>query len=250
MILEVRQLRKSFSTDFWRPRREVLRGVSFRLPAGTTTGFIGVNGSGKTTSLKCILGFIFPERGEVLFDSGKQSLDVFKARLGYLPERPYFYDFLSAEEFLRFHWDLSGGGGGFAERRDSVLAKVDLSGTGAKRLRQFSKGMLQRIGLAQALLRQPDLLILDEPMSGLDPDGRLLVKDILHEEKKRGTTLFFSSHLLADMEELCDRLIVIDDGKILYEGPQETFLTEQADRNLERAFARLRTRSLHERRDS
>jgi ABC-2 type transport system ATP-binding protein len=246
MLLEVRNLKKSFSSELFRPRRQVLKDVHFSLPKSSTTGFIGVNGSGKTTSLKCILGFIFPDEGEILFNEGRETLAQFRNRIGYLPERPYFYDFLTADEFLRFHWDLSGGGGGFCERRRQVLERVDLSSTADKKLRQFSKGMLQRIGLAQALLRQPELLILDEPMSGLDPDGRVLVKDILLEEKKRGTTLFFSSHLLADMEELCDRLVVIDDGRILFEGPQSRLKEEQANENLERAFSQLRTRRLRE----
>lgn len=249
MILSVRDLKKSFSPELFKPARRVLKGVSFELPRGTTTGFIGVNGSGKTTSLKCILGFIFPDSGEVRFEGGA-DLEGFRRRLGYLPERPYFYDFLTAEEFLGFHWDLSGGGGGFRDRCSQVLEKVDLTGTGDKKLRQFSKGMLQRIGLAQALLRQPDLLILDEPMSGLDPDGRVLVKDILQEEKRRGTTLFFSSHLLADMEELCDRLVVIEDGQILFEGEQDRLKHEESNQNLERAFANLRTRRLRERNGS
>jgi ABC-2 type transport system ATP-binding protein len=147
---------------------------------------------------------------------------------------------------LKFHWDLSGRGAGFEARRDQCLDRVGLLGTGDKKLRQFSKGMLQRVGLAQALLRQPQLLILDEPMSGLDPDGRILVKDILLEEKKRGTTLFFSSHLMADMEELCDRLIVIDGGLILFEGEQSRLKQEEQNQNLERAFSHLRTRRLRE----
>ena len=247
MLLQVQNLNKSFSSELFKPSKQVLKGVGFSLPAHTTTGFIGVNGSGKTTSLKCLLGFIFPDHGKITFDDGKQTLEQFRHRLGYLPERPYFYDFLTAEEFLRFHWELSGGGAGFQERRDQVLDRVGLQGTGQKKLRQFSKGMLQRAGLAQALLRHPDLLILDEPMSGLDPDGRILVKDILLEEKKRGTTIFFSSHLLADMEELCDRLVVIDDGQILFEGEQTQLKAEESNQNLERAFSHLRTRRLRER---
>lgn len=239
MLLRVHGLEKSFKPDLFKPAKKVLKGVGFELPRGSTTGFIGVNGSGKTTSLKCLLGFIFPDAGRFEFDEGRKSFDQFRQSLGYLPERPYFYDFLTAEEFLKFHWDLSGGGAGFQERKKQVLEKVDLAMTGDKKLRAFSKGMLQRVGLAQALLRSPELLILDEPMSGLDPDGRWLVKDILREEKSRGTTLFFSSHLLADMEELCDRLLVIEEGQILFEGPQAQFRPE-ADQSLEKVFSQVR----------
>lgn len=245
MLVTVRNLSKSFRPDFFRAPRQVLKGIEFSLPQGSTTGFIGVNGSGKTTTLKCLLGFIFPDAADFEFDSGRKSFDQFRAHLGYLPERPYYYEFLTAEEFLRFHWELSGGGPGFAERKMQVLERVDLAGTGDKKLRAFSKGMLQRAGLAQALLRRPELLILDEPMSGLDPDGRLLVKDILAEEKRRGTTLFFSSHLLADMEDLCDRLVVIDDGKVLFEGPQREFRPD-GSQSLERAFSQLRLHRLRE----
>jgi ABC-2 type transport system ATP-binding protein len=150
-----------------------------------------------------------------------------KKLLGYLPERPYYYDFLTASQFLKFHWDLTGGGEGFVQRSDEILHKVNLKDVTHKHLRSFSKGMLQRIGLAQALLRSPELLILDEPMSGLDPDGRMLIKEIIMEEKKKGTTLFFSSHLLGDMDELCDDLVVIDQGRLIFQGALKDFAKDQ-----------------------
>ena len=243
MLLDVIGIEKKFSSGLFKAPKSVLKKVSFALPNGTTTGFIGVNGSGKTTTLKCILGFIFADAGQVLFDSGRLSVEKFRSQMGYLPERPYYYDFLTADEFLAFHWEISGAGQGFHEKKNEVLLRVGLAQTHDKKLRQFSKGMLQRIGLAQALLRSPRLLILDEPMSGLDPDGRILVKEILLEEKKRGTTLFFSSHLLADMEELCDRLVVIEGGEIIFEGPQKVFL-EGKEKNLEKVFSQLRTQHL------
>jgi ABC-2 type transport system ATP-binding protein len=239
MLVRVQGLEKSFKPDVFRPAKKALKEVAFSLPKGSATGFIGVNGAGKTTTLKCLLGFLSPDQGQIEFDSGRQNFDQFRKYLGYLPERPYFYDFLTTVEFLKFHWELSGGGPGFVDRKNEVLRKVDLLQTGDKRLRAFSKGMLQRIGLAQALLRRPELLILDEPMSGLDPDGRWLVKEILREERGRGTTLFFSSHLLADMEELCDRLLVIEDGQILFEGLQTEFRPE-SNQSLEKTFAQVR----------
>jgi ABC-2 type transport system ATP-binding protein len=216
--LEVRDLEKSFSSGFFGKKKKILKRVSFSVRPGQTTGFIGVNGSGKTTSLKCILNFIFPENGNVRFFGHSDLNNEVRGKLGYLPERPYLYDFLTAREFLSFHWNLSGGGTGFSQTAKEVLHKVNLHGVEDRRLRNFSKGMLQRIGMAQALLRKPDFLILDEPMSGLDPDGRILIKDIIRQEQKRGTTIFFSSHLLSDMEELCQDVVVIDAGEILYQG--------------------------------
>lgn len=237
--LEVRSLHKGFPQGFWRRPHEVLHGVSFSLPEGQTCGFVGGNGQGKTTTIKCLLGFIHPEQGDVRF-FGRRLDESVKAQLGYLPERPYFQEFLSAREFLRLHWNLAGGCGTktFSELCDKTLRLVDLAGVADRPLRSFSKGMLQRVGLAQALLMEPKLLILDEPMSGLDPDGRLLVKDILREQKKKGVTIFFSSHLLQDMDELCEHLTVIDQGRVLYDGTLAGFRLEHAD--LEKAFRAFR----------
>lgn len=238
--LYVQNLNKSFSLGLFRKHKQILSDVSFEIESGKTTGFIGVNGSGKTTSLKCILGFITPDSGQIHFFEKKSELgsDV-KARIGYLPERPYLYEFLTAQEFLKFHWDLSGGGAGFQEAAAKVLKKVELANVEDRRLRSFSKGMLQRIGMAQALLRDPEFLILDEPMSGLDPDGRLLIKDIIREERGRGRTIFFSSHLLNDMDELCDNLVVIDGGKMIFQGSQKEFTREG---KVEESFRALRSR--------
>lgn len=236
MLLQVRHLTKSFRSDFLQKPKVVLHDISFDLVKSKATGFIGVNGAGKTTTLKCLLGFLFPDSGQIQWQDAGQD---FRKKLGYLPERPYYYEFITADEFLHFHWNLSGAGPGFEQARDEALSRVNLRGTGSKKLKLFSKGMLQRIGLAQALLRRPELLILDEPMSGLDPDGRALVKQILLEEKSRGTTLFFSSHLLADMEELCDELLVMDGGRVLFSGTQASFRSDPS-LSLEKTFADLR----------
>lgn len=232
--LELINVRKSFATGFFQKKREVLHGISFALEEGRTTGFVGVNGSGKTTSLKCALGFLFPDSGTIHF-FGKELDNVAKARLGFLPERPYFDEFLTAREFLFYHWNLSGGGSGFEAACKRVLEKVNLSHVQERKLKTFSKGMLQRIGMAQSILRDPDLLILDEPMSGLDPDGRFLIKEIIRGQQKQGKTIFFSSHLLSDMEELCDDLVVIDQGKMLYQGALKEFLGSQGQ-GLEKTF--------------
>lgn len=233
-ILEVKNLCKSFRSGFLEKRKQVLFDVSFSLPEGKTSGFVGNNGSGKTTSIKCIFEFIKPEKGEVFFKSHKLDREM-KAKIGYLPERPYLYEFLSGMELLRLHWNLCHAHrGDFIEKAHHALKKVGLYEARDKKLRQYSKGMLQRAGLAQAILNEPELLILDEPMSGLDPDGRLMVKDILFEQQKKGVNIFFSSHLLQDMEELCHHLVVINGGRIIYDGSLQSFMSEYS--SLEAAF--------------
>ena len=238
--LEVSQLGKTFPVGLGKPDKTVLTDVTFQVPAGKTTGFVGGNGQGKTTTLKCILQFVFADKGEVRYWGRPFGRDV-QARIGFLPERPYYYDFLTAAEFLEFHWRLAGRKKSeLPPRLKAILEQVELESAAHQRIRSFSKGMLQRLGIAQALLCEPDLLILDEPMSGLDPDGRLLVKDILREQKQKGTTIFFSSHLLADMDELCDHLVVIDKGRCLFNGTPAGFRESQPD--LEAAFREFRRR--------
>lgn len=234
-VLRVQGLNKTFPGGLFEKPHRVLKDLQFGLPEGQTTGFVGSNGAGKTTTIKCLFDFVHPDSGEILFFGEKLSRPL-KNRIGYLPERPYLYEFLTGEEFLRLHWRLCYGGDreGFAARRDEVLAKVGLMEARARSLRTYSKGMLQRIGIAQAVLTRPELLILDEPMSGLDPDGRALVKDILREEQKRGVSIFFSSHLLSDMEELCSRIVIIDRGEILYDGGLTPFMEKYP--SLEEAF--------------
>lgn len=238
-VLEVEGLCKSFPGNLFSGRRQVLFDVSFRLPAGQTCGFVGGNGQGKTTTLKCLFGFIRPEKGSVKFFGQPLGLKD-RARVGFLPERPYLYEFLTATEFLRLHWRLAGKASDrdFAASSKRVLDQVGLGAAADRRLRSFSKGMLQRVGLAQAILHEPEFLILDEPMSGLDPDGRLMVKDILKDQKSRGVGIFFSSHLLQDMDELCTHLTVIDKGHVRYDGSLEGFRKDHPD--LERAYRALR----------
>lgn len=233
--LTVEGLNKTFKGGLFERDRHVLRDVAFSLTEGQTTGFVGNNGSGKTTTIKCIFDFIHPDSGQIRFFGDEISNQV-KTRIGYLPERPYLYEFLTGEELLKLHWNLCYGSDAkdFKQRAHETLKKVDLLEAKDRRLRTYSKGMLQRVGIAQAILTRPDLLILDEPMSGLDPDGRAMVKDILKEEQKRGVTLFFSSHLLQDMEELCTDLVVINKGQILYKGNLPAFMSEY--QSLEKAF--------------
>lgn len=238
--LEVKDLRKIFRGGLFEKDREVLRGISFQVRKGKVTGFVGANGSGKTTTLKCVLGFIFATAGEIkFFDKEKLSAEVLQ-RIGFFPERPYLYEFLTASEYLRLHWDLSGGGDGFLEARDRVLGEVNLVGVENRRMRSFSKGMLQRIGIAQAVLRRPEFLILDEPMSGLDPDGRLLTKDILRSLHKSGTSIFFSSHLLHDLEELCQDLIIIEKGEKIFTGELRELRERFPGLSLEQIFREIK----------
>lgn len=228
MVLQVKNLNKTFKGSLTEKSKQVLRDVSFEVKKGRTTGFVGVNGSGKTTSLKCVLGFLKPDplaKTEIQFFNEPAKLENFKSRIGYLPERPYLYEFLTAQEFLHFHWKLAGGGPGFQQKCEEVLQRVNLPGIQGKRLRQFSKGMMQRIGFAQALINSPEFLILDEPMSGLDPDGRFLIKEIIKQEAARGTTIFFSSHYLGDIEELSEDLIIIDQGSVIYSGSTTDLVT-------------------------
>lgn len=224
--IEVKNLSKTFRTGFWGHPTQILHNIDFYVKVGQTTGFVGANGSGKTTSLKCLLEFIFPESGEISFYGQKLNLNI-KKKIGYLPERPYYQEFLTGMEFLKFHWQLRGASSlQFIDEAHAALKKVDLYDVRDRRIRSFSKGMMQRVGLAQAIMGQPELLILDEPMSGLDPDGRLMVKDILAEQKKKGITIFFSSHLLQDMEELCTELLLIHKGRVLYNGEMRSFISQ------------------------
>ncbi|PWU18008.1 MAG: ABC transporter ATP-binding protein [Bdellovibrio sp.] len=229
-MITVRHLSKFFRSQFYERRKQVLFDISFEVKARRTTGFIGVNGSGKTTTLKCILGFIFPDAGEVTFFAGEPLNKKIRSKLGYLPERPYLYEHLTALEFLRFHWNIAGGRGDFQAAAMQALGRVNLQGIEDQTLRQFSKGMMQRIGLAQALLLSPEILILDEPTSGLDPDGRFMMKEIIRQERARGTTIFFSSHFLNDVQELADDLVVIEKGKVLYTGPTMNLIAQNRPR--------------------
>jgi ABC-2 type transport system ATP-binding protein len=241
--LSVKNLSKSFKGGLFEPTKQAVNAVSFDVPGSQVTGFVGANGSGKTTSLKCILEFIKADAGEVTFFDGQKLTADVKRRIGFFPERPYLHEFLTAVELLKFHWDLAGGGDGHSEAIEKVLKEVGLFEAKDRRLRTFSKGMLQRAGMAQAILNKPDLLILDEPMSGLDPDGRFLIKEIMRKLAAAGTTLFFSSHLLHDLQELCDKLVIIDGGKVLFQGPFEQLkesLKVNPLMNLEEAFQVLR----------
>ncbi len=217
-ILEVKNLKKSFRPDFYKSAQLVLQDISFSVQKGQFVGFIGPNGAGKTTTIKCALEFVFPDSGQVLFFNQKLSLEH-RQKIGFLPERPFFQEFLTGFEFLKLHWRLSNRPMGlFANAANNVLQQVKLEHAKDKKLKDYSKGMLQRIGIAQALITQPDFLIFDEPMSGLDPDGRILIKQILRGLKEKSKTILMSSHLLEDVEELCTHLVIVHAGRVVYSG--------------------------------
>ncbi len=226
--ISIRNLKKSFKGHLSIGRIEALRGVDLNVPSSGIYGFIGPNGAGKTTTLKIITGLIFPDEGEVKIFGKPNSEFTARSNIGFLPESPYFYDYLTGEELVFFFGSL------FKipkkelkERTVSLLELVGLKGKEKLPLRKYSKGMLQRVGLAQALISDPELLILDEPMSGLDPIGRREIRDLILKLKKEGKTIFFSSHILADAEMICDEVGIIVKGKIVERGKLETLLGKE-----------------------
>src|SRR6476469_11198022 len=218
--IRIDQLTKDYALGFWRKRRyRALDQLSLDIAPGEVFGFLGPNGAGKTTTLKLLMQLIFPTGGsaEIL---GRPVGDVAtRRRIGYLPENPQFYDYLTAEELLTYFARLFGYGP--ADRRTRVATLLDRIGLGAERrlqMRKFSKGMIQRVGIAQALLNDPEVIFLDEPMSGLDPLGRRDVRSLILELRDQGRTVFFSSHILADAEALCRRVAVVAGGRLAASG--------------------------------
>lgn len=225
-VIEVQGLEKSFSRGFIPRKTKILKSLSFQVEGGRITGFLGGNGAGKTTTLKCILGLIFPDAGQIKILGQDISSKEARRKIGFLPERAYFYEHLTGEEFLKFYGQLSGTmtSASIRQRVDELLAKVDLTAARSKRLRNYSKGMLQKIGMAQAIFHRPSLVILDEPMSGLDPDGRYYVSQLIKETADDGTGVFFSSHLLPDVEKICQDLVILKEGEVLFSGELKQFL--------------------------
>jgi ABC-2 type transport system ATP-binding protein len=228
--IEILALTMDFPVGFWRKRmRRSLDSLSFQVEEGEVFGFLGPNGAGKTTTMKLLMGLIFPTSGTARI-RGRAIDDVAMHReIGYLPEQPYFYDYLTARELLDYYARFSNYSA--PERRERVgkfLARVGLAAAADVQLRKFSKGMLQRVGIAQAILHDPPVVILDEPMSGLDPVGRREVRDIIQTLKEQGRTVFFSTHILSDAEMLCDRVAVLAGGKLQGVGAPGAIVAIQA----------------------
>ncbi len=227
--IEIENLTKDYPVGFWRKRlRRSLDHLSLQVENGEIFGFLGPNGAGKTTILKLLMGLIYPTEGTARIQ-GRSIDDVsMHAQIGYLPEQPYFYDYLTARELLDYYARFSR----FSrqqrtERVSRFLQVVGLTAAADLQLRKFSKGMLQRVGIAQAILHDPKVVFLDEPMSGLDPVGRREVRDIILDLKKQGCTVFFSTHILSDAEMLCDRVAVLVNGKLQGIGAPETIVSIQ-----------------------
>ncbi len=227
-VVEVEGLAKSYRSPMTRKKVEALKDVSFAIHSGVITGFLGANGAGKTTTIKCLLELAFADAGKVHF-FGKLGLsNEAKSKIGFLPERPYFYDYLTGREFLKFYGQISGriARGDLDGRAQTLLERVGLAHAGDRPLRGYSKGMLQRIGIAQALIHKPEFIILDEPMTGLDPDGRHEVREIIREVASQGTAVFFSSHHLSDAESLCERLVILKKGQLVFEGRTDALMNQ------------------------
>jgi ABC-2 type transport system ATP-binding protein len=214
--IEILGLEKTYSVGFWRKKpRYALRPLNLMVEDGEVFGFLGANGAGKTTTLKLLMGLIYPTGGSARILGMEIADPRMKAQIGFLPEQPYFYDYLTARELLEYYGQLSGMDPKHRSRKvNEVLQRVGLPDVGGMQLRKFSKGMLQRVGIAQAILHDPKVVFLDEPMSGLDPMGRREVRDLIAQLKHEGKTVFFSTHILSDAETLCDRVGIIHQGEL------------------------------------
>lgn len=214
-ILVVEDLVKNFRSHWTYREKPAVKGVSFAVKRGEAFGYLGHNGAGKTTTIKCILGLIRKTSGTITFEGADPSTPEVRAKIGFLPEQPYFYDHLNAKETLNYLACLFGMTKTERLRRvDAVINRLKLTDQSHRAVRSLSKGQQQRLGFAAALLNEPTLLLLDEPFSGLDPLGRIEFKEILREEKTKGTTIVLSSHILSDIEDLCDRVTIMIQGII------------------------------------
>ncbi len=219
-VIEIENLTHDYQTGFWRKRAvRALDGLSLQVEAGEVFGFLGPNGAGKTTTFKILMRMLKPTSGAARILGCPLDDLRMRARVGYLPEQPYFYDYLTAREFLVYCGALCGLSRAEASKQaTALLDQVGLSDAADRRLRKFSKGMLQRVGLAQALINDPEVLFLDEPMSGLDPLGRREARDLIAGLRSRGKTIFFSSHILTDVEAMCDRVAILNCGRLVEMG--------------------------------
>jgi ABC-2 type transport system ATP-binding protein len=227
--VEAIHVAKTFKVGFRRKVVEAVKDVSFQVEAGQVFGFLGPNGAGKTTTIKMLMGLIKPDRGDLRIFGQRSADPSARKQVGFLPEQPYFYDYLKPLEFLRYIGRLQGlRGAALDQQAKAALERVGMTHALERTLRKMSKGMLQRVGIAQAFLGEPRLVVLDEPLSGLDPIGRKEIREILADAKARGITLFFSSHILSDIEMLCDRVAIVDRGRVVLEGSMDDLLRRGA----------------------
>jgi ABC-2 type transport system ATP-binding protein len=214
--IEIFGLEKTYAVGFWQKTlKHALRPLHLTIEDGETFGFLGPNGAGKTTTLKLLMGLVRPTAGSAKILGGEIDEPRIRTQIGFLPEHPYFYDYLTARELLTYYSQLSQiPGSQISQGVDEMLSSVGLKDSANVQLRKFSKGMLQRVGIAQAILHDPKIVFLDEPMSGLDPMGRREVRTLIEQLKHKGKTVFFSTHILSDAEALCDRVAVIHQGEL------------------------------------
>ena len=229
-VLEIRGLVKAFKGHLGIGRTPAVEDLGLEIHAGEIFGLLGPNGAGKTTTFKMIVGLLRPDRGTIRMFGLPPSDPAARGKLGYLPENPYFYDYLTAREFLDFYGRLQGMPPALRRKRiDETLHRVGLAERGHTALRKFSKGMIQRLGLAQAIQHDPELVILDEPMSGLDPIGRREVRDLVLSLRAAGRTVLFSSHILQDAEMICDRVAILERGRLRSVGRLDDMISSGAE---------------------
>ncbi|MGH9449079.1 MAG: ATP-binding cassette domain-containing protein [Terriglobia bacterium] len=229
LAVETTDLTKDYAAGFWRKRpRRALERLNLKVEAGETFGLLGPNGAGKSTTLKLLFRLIFPTSGTARILGRDLRNRAARARVGFLPENPTFYDHLSAAEFLEFAGRLFGLDGTTLRRRSGELVdRVGLAAAKGLPVRKFSKGMVQRLGIAQALINDPELIFFDEPMSGLDPIGRREIRNLILDLRQAGKTVFFSTHILSDAETLCDRVAILHRGQLLGSGDVQSILQLQ-----------------------
>src|SRR5438309_5323994 len=232
--IEILGLEKTYSVGFWRKKpKRALRPLHLSVEEGEIFGFLGPNGAGKTTTLKLLMGLVLPTSGSARTLGMEVNDPRMKSQIGFLPEQPYFYDYLTARELLMYYGQLSGMDSKVLPKKvHEVLQRVGLPDVGGVQLRKFSKGMLQRVGIAQAIVHDPKVVFLDEPMSGLDPMGRREVRELIQSLKDEGKTIFFSTHVLSDAETLCDRVAVLNKGELKGVGVVRELL-QQSEKSVE-----------------
>jgi ABC-2 type transport system ATP-binding protein len=235
-ILKIENLRVEYRASGSEGEKVAVKDLNLTVQAGEVFGFLGPNGAGKTTTMNVLLGFVNATSGDAYLFGVNVKEPIARQRIGYLPELTYYYKFLTAEEILRFYAKIFKIPNAEAEKRiDSLLKLVELEHARKRPLKSYSKGMQQRVGLAQALINNPDLLILDEPTSGLDPLGRMKVREIIQRLKNEGKTVFFSSHELGEVETICDRVAIVNRGELKVEG-RVADLVQQYNTDLEKIF--------------
>ncbi|MBX3330349.1 MAG: ABC transporter ATP-binding protein [Nitrospira sp.] len=239
-VVQIDRLCKIFKVGFWGRKVTAVDGLSLEVHRGEVFGFLGPNGAGKTTTIKMLMGLIYPSGGVASLFGRPVGDPSAKAKVGFLPEAPYFYAYLTSREFLRFYGHLFGFLGASLDKRiNELLELVGMTHARDLQLRKFSKGMLQRVGIAQALINDPELVILDEPMSGLDPIGRKEVRDLILRLKESGKTVMFSSHILHDAELLCDRVAMIMKGRLVACGQVSDLINHGTTQEVEMVIDRL-----------